>query len=67
MNLRALRPEQRTAIFGHVESALAAVRAVIEIAPDVGPVLVQSYRALSVLRELREVAEMLPTIPEEKT
>ena len=60
---RALPREQRVDLAGHVDQAVAQVRAVIEAAPDVGPVLVQAYRCLSTLRELAGVVDDLPEIP----
>jgi hypothetical protein len=62
MNLRALRLGQRADLAGHATQALDHVRAVIEAAPDVGPVLVAAYRAMSALRELRDVVDELPEI-----
>ena len=62
MNLRALRPEQRTANLGHVEAAIAEIRKAIEVEPQAGPLLVAGYRCLSTLGEMREVVDQLPVI-----
>ena len=65
MNRRALYREQRLDCLDYVAAAINDVRACIEIAPDVGPLIVAAYRALGVLGELREVLHMLPTIAED--
>jgi hypothetical protein len=63
---RALLPGQRADLAGHVETAIAEVRAVIECAPDVGPVLVAAYRCMSTLRELRDTIDELSEIERER-
>jgi len=65
MNRRTLFPEQAADVRGHTEQAIAEVRAVLEAAVDVGPVLVSAFRAMAALRELRETIDSLPTIPRE--
>ena len=62
MSRRALRHGQRADLIGHVETAIAEVRACIECAPGCGPLLVQAYRCLSELGRLRETIDELPTI-----
>jgi hypothetical protein len=59
---RALHPQQAADVRGHIDQAIAQVRACIEAAPDVGPVLVSAYRALSALGELRETIDALPIV-----
>ena len=66
MNRRALLAEQRTDLRGHVDVALAEVRAVLEGASDVGPILVGGYAALSALRRLRDVVDELPERQEDR-
>lgn len=62
----ALRTEQRLDIQDYIVAAITDVRACIELAPDVGPLVVAAYRALSVLGELREVVDAMPVVrPEE--
>jgi hypothetical protein len=65
MNFRALKVGQRLDLFGTVDEALAAVRRTIECAPDVGPLLVQAYRCLAALRELRDTIDELPETTKE--
>jgi hypothetical protein len=62
MNRRALFREQRIDAVGHVEEAIAGVRKAMEVEPSCGPILVAAYRVLSVLGELRDVIDDLPTI-----
>ena len=64
-NLKTLHAGQRLDALGCVEQAIVQVRAVIKTAPNVGPILVASYRALSVLGELREVVDSMPVVREE--
>jgi hypothetical protein len=64
VNRRALRPGERADLRGHVDVALEQIRLAIETAPDVGPLLIAAYRALSTLRELRETVEELPEMAE---
>ena len=66
MNLRALRREQRADILGHIEQALDAVRKAMQVEPAWGPILVESYRAMSALRALYEIADSLPIIEQEE-
>jgi hypothetical protein len=65
MNRRALTAEQRLAALVHVDQAIAEVRRCIDVEPTAGPLLVASYRALSVLGELREVVDAMPQVAEE--
>jgi len=66
VNVRALHAKQRLDALGHVEQAIAEVRACIETAVSCGPLLVACYRALSTLGELREVVDELPLIEKEE-
>jgi hypothetical protein len=66
MSRRALHCEQRLDCLDYVTAAITDVRACIEIAPDVGPVLVASYRALSALGELREAVDAMPVVEAER-
>jgi hypothetical protein len=47
---------------GHVDTALDGIRAVLELAPQTGPVLIAAYRAASAVNELRHALELVPTI-----
>jgi len=65
-NKRALLPDQAADVRGHVDQALEHVRAAMNAAAEVGPVLVNGYRALSALRELRDTVDLLPIAEPER-
>ena len=44
---------------------LGSVRKAMEVEPQAGPILVESYRAMSALRALYEIADAMPIIEEE--
>jgi hypothetical protein len=59
---RTLHRELRADLIGHVDQALDHVRKVIDVVPDCGPLLVESYRCLSALRKLLDVVDSLPEV-----
>jgi hypothetical protein len=62
MSRYALHREAKLDCADYVVAAICDVRACIELAPSCGPLLVAAYRALSVLGELRETIDAMPTI-----
>ena len=61
----ALHAEQRLDALDYINAAITDTRAVIEICPGCGPVLIGAYKCLSALGELREVIDALPVIERE--
>jgi hypothetical protein len=66
MNRRALRTEERLDLRGATDEAIDRVRTVLEISTAIGPVLVVAFRAMSVLRELRDTIDELSEIERER-
>ncbi len=60
MTSHALRPGERADLRGAVDEAIDRTRTVLEISTDIGPILVAGFRAMSALRELREMIDELP-------
>ena len=66
MTRRALYDDERADLLGRVEVAISEVRQVLELATEIGPVLVAAFATTSSLRALREVVDSLPAIAEEQ-